>query len=87
MTEPQVWTIIGVLTATMIGFMTLTITLVLRTINAQFSGLRAEMNARFEVVEARFEVVEARFDAVYQRMDNLDRDVQAIARRTFGMTD
>ncbi len=69
MTEPQVWTLIGVFAAAMFGLLTLMSTMFVRLMNAGFEGLRAEMNARFERVDTRF--------------DHLDRDVQAIARRVF----
>ena len=47
LTEPQVWTIIGVFSATMIGLITLVSTLFLRVIKAEIGGLRGEMIARF----------------------------------------
>ena len=40
-------------------------------LNAQIDGLRGEMNGRF--------------DAVNTRIDALDRDVQALVKRTFGL--
>lgn len=40
-------------------------------LNAQIGGLRGEMNGRF--------------DAVNTRIDALDRDVQALVKRTFGL--
>ncbi|SNT12303.1 hypothetical protein SAMN06309944_2143 [Micrococcales bacterium KH10] len=43
MTEPQTWTIIGVLTATLLGMMTMITQLVLRTITGQITSLRNEM--------------------------------------------
>ncbi len=69
MTEAQVWTVIAVLAATLAGFVTLTVTLIMRTVTAQIEGLRHEMNARFEGMNHRF--------------DALDRDVQALTRRAF----
>lgn len=69
LTEAQVWTVIAVLAATLVGFVTLTITLLMRTVTAQVEGLRNEMIARFEGMDHRF--------------DALDRDVQALTRRVF----
>jgi hypothetical protein len=97
LTEPQIWTIIGVFAATLLGTMTLLSTTLMRSISGQitslrnemvtgfkgFEGLRNEMNARFEAVDARFQAVDARFDAVNSRLDNLDRDVQALSERVF----
>lgn len=81
MNEPQVWTIIGVLTAALFGMMTLMSTMFTRVIRSEigrlegkFDGLRGEMNARFDAVDVKFEGVNA-------RIDNLDRDVQFLMKR------
>lgn len=75
-TEPQVWTLIGVFATALFGVLTLMSTMFVRVLNAGFSemdakfaGLRAEMNAKFDSVDAK--------------LNHLDRDVQAIARRVF----
>jgi Flp pilus assembly pilin Flp len=83
----------------MLGGMTLMTTFINRAMTAGFSGLRGEMNARFEAVDARFEAVDAkvdglrgelnsRFEAVEARLgakiELLDKDVQALTRRVFG---
>ncbi|MFT4211750.1 MAG: hypothetical protein QM626_07730 [Microbacterium sp.] len=81
--EPQVWTLIGVFAAVMLGGMTLMTTLITRTTTVAVGGLREEMNARFDAVNARFDAVNARFDAVDQRMDHLDRDVTFLMRRAW----
>jgi hypothetical protein len=52
-------------------------TLLGRTITAQFTGLRGEMNARFDTVTVRL-------DAMNARIDNLDRDVQGLTQKVFG---
>lgn len=81
MNDPQIWTLIGVFTAVMLGGMTLMTTFINRAMTAGFSGLRGEMNARFEAVDARFEAVEARLGA---KIELLDKDVQVLTRRVFG---
>lgn len=92
MTDPQVWTLIGVFTTIMLGAMTLMTVQINRTITASIGGLRGEMkgridglqgemNARFEAVEARFEAVDARFEATNTKIDHLDREVAALSRR------
>jgi hypothetical protein len=68
-TEPQVWTLIGVFATALFGVLTLMSTMFLRVLRAEIGGLRGEMNAKFERVVSRF--------------DHLDRDVQAVARRVF----
>ena len=91
-TEPQVWTMIGLMAGVFFGTMTLISTMFTRVVrseisglrgemNAGIGGLRAEMNARFNAVDARFDAVEIRFNGVDARMDNLDRDVQFLMNR------
>lgn len=74
MTEPQVWTLIGVFAAVMLGGMTLMTTLLARTmtakfeaVDARFDALRTEMNARFDTMEVKFA--------------GLDKEVATLAER------
>lgn len=69
-TEPQVWTLIGVFAAALVGILTLMSTLFLRVIRSEIGGLRGEMTARLEAIDKRF--------------DYLDRDVQALTKHMFG---
>ena len=99
MTEPQVWTLIGVFAAVMLGGMTLMTTLLSRVITASVDGLRDVVTVKFEAVDARFEAVDARFaavdarfaaidgrfDALTAKIDHLDRDMSAVHRRLFGI--
>ena len=84
MSEPQVWAIIGVLSATLIAFMTATVGF----LNARLTDLRREMEIRFAGVDARFAAIEReldiRFSQINSRLDALDRDVLGIATRVFG---
>ena len=73
-TEPQVWTMIGLMAAVFFGTMTIISTMFTRVVRSEIGGLRAEMTARFEAVDARF-------DGVGSRIDNLDRDVQVLMHR------
>ncbi len=66
-TEPQVWTMIGLMAAVFFGTMTIISTMFTRVVRSEIGGLRGEMNARF--------------DAVNGRIDNLDRDVQLLMNR------
>jgi hypothetical protein len=50
--------------------------------NGQIGGLRNEMNGQIGGLRNE---MNARFDAVNVRMDGLDRDVQALVKRTFGL--
>lgn len=71
MNDAQIWTMIGAFIALMFGMLTVVSTLFVRVLRTEIGGLRAEMNARFDTVNAR--------------MDGLDRDVQALVKRTFGL--
>lgn len=77
MTEPQVWVLIGVFAAIMLGGFTLSTTLTMATIRSTVGGLEKKMDAKFEAVDARF-------DAVNAKLEHLDRDVSALMRREFG---
>ena len=84
MTEPQVWTLIGVFAATIFGVLGVVSSTFTRVLRAEIGGLRGEMIARFERVDAQFERVDAQFARIDQRIDHLDRDVQALTRHVFG---
>jgi len=71
--EMQVWTTIGVLGATLVGTITLVSTLLLRTLRAEFAAVRSQ-----------FDAVRSEFGRVHDRLDHLDRDVNALMKRTFG---
>ena len=51
-------------------------------VGSQIEGLRAELNGQMGGLRNE---MNARFDAVNTRIDGLDRDVQAIVKRTFGL--
>jgi hypothetical protein len=99
MTEPQVWTLIGVFAAAIFGVMTLISTLFVRVIRSEIGGLRGELlgeigEVRGEIGGLRAEVrseigglraeMNARFEAMDRRFDYLDHDVQALTKRVFG---
>jgi hypothetical protein len=82
MNDAQIWTMIGAFTALMIGMLTVISTLFVRVVRAEIGGLRSEMNGQIGGLRNE---MNARFDAVNLRMDGLDRDVQALVKRTFGL--
>ena len=99
MNEPQVWTLIGVFAAVMLGGMSLTTTLIMRSTTSAIDGLRAEMTGglaglRAEMtgghaalraeMNARFDGVDARLDATDARIAHLDRDVTFLMTRAWG---
>lgn len=97
MSDPQVWTLIGVFAASIFGALTLVVTLTNRATTSAIEGLRAEMrggfqavdarfdavDAKFEAIDAKFEAVDAKFEMVYTKLDALDRDVSALMKHVF----
>ncbi|MFJ2551053.1 hypothetical protein [Microbacterium sp. NPDC087591] len=82
MNDAQIWTMIGAFSALMIGTPTVVSTLFVRVVRSEIGGLRNEMNGQIGGLRNE---MNARFDAVGTRIDGLDRDVQALAKRTFGL--
>lgn len=83
MNEPQVWVLIGVFAASMVGV----ITLVLRTMNVQFASLRNEIvslrgELKADINSVRTEL-QADIESLRTQITHLDRDVQAISKRVF----
>lgn len=81
MTDAQIWTVIGVLAAALIGTITVTTQLMMRTITAQIGGLRNEMTVRFEKVDLQFEAVDRRFETVDRRFEAVDRRFDGMDQR------
>jgi hypothetical protein len=71
MNDPQIWTLIGVFAAAVLGGFTVVITSLARVIRAEVGGLRAELRGEIGGVHARLDSLEKRFD-------HLDHDVQSI---------
>lgn len=89
MNDPQIWTLLGLFAAIMLGGMTLMTTLLTRAmtaaiggVNARIDGLAGEMNARFDAVET---TMSAKFETVNVKLEHLDRDVTAISKKVFGV--
>ena len=70
LTEPQVWTLIGVFSAAIFGIITF-----------GFAGIRNEMKSlKSELIS----VMTTGFNAVEKRIEYLERDVQFLMRKEFG---
>ncbi|WP_295010437.1 hypothetical protein [uncultured Microbacterium sp.] len=82
MNDAQIWTMVGAFTALMFGMLTVVSTLFVRVVRSEIGGLRSEMNGQLGGLRSE---MNARFDAVNVRMDGIDRDVQALVKRTFGL--
>jgi len=82
MNDAQIWTMIACFTALMFGMLTVVSTLFIRVVRTEIGGLRGEMNAQIGGLRGE---MNARFDAVNTRIDGLDRDMQAVVKRSFGL--
>jgi phage-related protein len=95
LTEPQTWTTIGVLSAALIGMITVVTSVLMRTINSQISGVRNEMGSfRNEMVvgfdslrsEVRSEIgglraeMNARFEVVDIRFESVNSRIDSLDR-------
>lgn len=87
MTEPQVWTLIGVFAAAVFGMITVVSTLFARVIRSEIGGLRGEIGGLHGEIGGLRGEMNARFEAVERRFDYLDRDVQALMKHVFGQPD
>jgi hypothetical protein len=93
MNDAQIWTMIGSFTALMFGMLTVVSTLFIRVVRTEIGGLRTEMNAQIGGLRGEMNAqigglrgeMNARFDAVNTRIDGLDRDMQAVIKRSFGL--
>lgn len=89
MNDAQTWTVIGgflAILAAMAGLVLRIVTTEIRglrgEVNGKIDGLRGEVNGKFDGLRGE---INARFNAVDRRFDHLDRDVQALTRRVFGV--
>ncbi len=82
MNDAQIWTMIGSFTVLMFSTLTVASTLFVRILRSEIGGLRTEMNGQIDGLRIE---MNARFDSVNTRIDGLDRDMQAIVKRTFGL--
>ncbi|HRP99187.1 MAG TPA: hypothetical protein PK781_01855 [Terrimesophilobacter sp.] len=92
MNEPQIWTMIGVFSALMLGMLTIVSTLFVRVVRAEIGGLRHELlgEIRGEVGTLRGEMgrefgsIRGELQSLNSKVDGLDRDVQLLMNREFG---
>ena len=81
MTEPQSWVLIGIFATIMLGGLTLSTNLIMRTVTASISGVERRLEGKIDGLRAE---MNARFDAMGTRIDHLDRDISALSRRVWG---
>ena len=87
--EAQVWTTIGVLGATLVGTITLVVSLIMRTMRSEFGSVRSELGSMRSEFRAECDSIRTEmrtgFARVHDRLDHLDRDVNALMKHTFGV--
>ena len=85
MTDPQVWTLIGVFAAVMLGGMTLMTTQLSRIIRVEADRIDGTFSARIDgldrTLSARIDGVDARLGRIESKVDDLDKELTNLAVR------
>ncbi|MFE7198228.1 hypothetical protein [Microbacterium oxydans] len=83
--DPQVWTLIGVFAAVMLGGMTLMTTQLSRVIRAEVDRVEGTLSAKIDRVEGtlsvRIDGLDARLGRIETKVDDLDRELTNLATR------
>lgn len=69
--DPQVWTLIGVFAAVVLGGMTLMTTQLSRVIRAEVARIDGTLSARIDGVDARLGRIESKVDDLDKELTNL----------------
>jgi len=69
--DPQVWTLIGVFAAVMLGGMTLMTTQLSRVIRSEVARIDGTLSARIDGVDARLGRIESKVDDLDKELTNL----------------
>ncbi len=92
MTEPQVWTTIGILATAFFGTMALIPTMFTRVLRSEIAGLRGELKSdiaelrgelKGDINGLRVEMVTG-FAETHRRIDHLDSDIDTLMKKEFG---
>lgn len=85
MDDPQVWTLIGVFAAVMLGGMTLMTTQLSRVIRAEVDRIDGTLSARIDRVDgtlsARIDGIDARLGRIETKVDDLEKELTTLATR------
>ena len=95
MNDPQIWTLIGVFSAAVLGGLSLVVTLITRTTGGQIAALGGQLTGEIRALDSRLtsqiESLDsrfgARFDTVDVKFDVLDKEVAGLAKRVWGSND
>ncbi|WP_315109992.1 hypothetical protein [uncultured Microbacterium sp.] len=83
--DPQVWTLIGVFAAVMLGGMTLMTSQLSRVIRAEVDRIDGTLAARIDRIDgtlsARIDGLDARLGRIETKVDDLDRELTNLATR------
>ncbi|AVL98441.1 hypothetical protein [Microbacterium sp. str. 'China'] len=83
--DPQVWTLIGVFAAVMLGGMTLMTSQLSRVIRAEVDRIDGILSARIDRIDgtlsARIDGLDARLGRIETKVDDLDRELTNLATR------
>ncbi len=79
--EPQVWTLIGVFSAIMVGILTIGFGSLRSELKSEMKSMHSSLSAEIKSLAVR---MDSGFEAVHRRIDYLDRDVQHLMRKEFG---
>ncbi len=85
MNDPQVWTLIGVFTAAILGGMTLMTTQLSRIVRAEVDRIDGTLSARIDRIDgtlsARIDGIDARLGRIETKVDDLDKEITNLAVR------
>jgi hypothetical protein len=83
--DPQVWTLIGVFAAVMLGGMMLMMTQLSRIIRVEVDRVEGSLSARIDRVEgilsARIDGIDGRLGRIESKVDDLDTELTNLATR------
>lgn len=83
MNEPQIWTVIGVFAATLVGLIAVITQLFMRSLSSQSDSISSQFAALRTEMVLRFEHQDERFGRIEKQLEGLERDVHAISKRVF----
>jgi len=81
LSDPQVWTLIGVFAAAVLGGMTLMTTQFSRVIRAEIKGVEARIGGLEARIDAKIDALAMRIGALEHKVDDLDKEVTNLATR------